>query len=91
MDELEVQRDSLIEEQKTVMIETDKVVAEAIDKVVDTEMKKEFMRYAMLEKPKTTLGRIVSGAFRQFKEWWERYKKPEVKESTIAKLNKIKV
>lgn len=29
----------------------------------------------MLEKPKTALGRIGSGAFRQFKEWWERYKK----------------
>ena len=90
VDELEVQRDSLIEEKKTVMIETDKVVAEAIDKVADTEMKKEFMRYAMLEKPKTALGRIVSGAFRQFKEWWERYKKPEVKESTLEKLERIK-
>ena len=90
VDELEVQRDSLIEEQKAVMVETDKVVAEAIDKVADTEMKKEFMRYAMLEKPKTALGRIVSGAFRQFKKWWERYKKPEVKESTLEKLSRIK-
>lgn len=90
VDELEVQRDSLIEEQKAVMIETDKVVAEAIDKVADTEMKKEFMRYAMLEKPKTALGRIVSGAFRQFKEWWERYKKPKVKESTLEKLERVK-
>lgn len=90
VDELEVQRDSLIEEQKAVMVETDKVVAEAIDKVADTEMKKEFMRYAMLEKPKTALGRIVSGAFRQFKEWWERYKKPKVKESTLEKLERVK-
>lgn len=90
VDELEVQRDSLIEEQKAVMVETDKVVAEAIDKVADTEMKKEFMRYAMLEKPKTALGRIVSGAFRQFKEWWERYKKPEIKESTLEKLERVK-
>lgn len=41
VDELEVQRDSLIEEQKVVVMET--------DKVVDTEIKKVFMRYAMLE------------------------------------------
>ncbi|WP_458457409.1 plasmid recombination protein [Pseudobutyrivibrio sp.] len=94
VEELEVQRDSLIEEQKVVMVETDKVVAEAIDKVADTEMKKEFIRYATLDNPKTALGKLVSGAFRKFKEWWEIYKKPvvleETRESTLGKLARLK-
>lgn len=60
-------------------METDKVVAEAIDKVADTEMKKEFMRYATLDNPRTAIGKIVAGAFRQFKEWWEKYKKMKLR------------
>ena len=39
-----------------------------IDTVVNSEMNKEFMRYASLENPKTTLGKLVSGAFKKFKE-----------------------
>ena len=49
-------------------------------------MKKEFMRYASLENPKTTLGKLVSGAFKKFKEWWDRTKKPEVVERARTSL-----
>jgi len=30
------------------------------------------MRYSTLENPKTTLGKIVSKAFKAFKEWWDK-------------------
>ena len=53
------------------------------------------MRYASLENPKTTLGKLVSGAFKKFKEWWDRTKKPEVTEkartSILEQLREAKV
>ena len=57
-----------------------------MDSVVNTEMKKEFMRYATLENPKTTLGKLVSKAFKTFKEWWDKTKKPEVAEKVRTSL-----
>lgn len=87
---LEKEQESIISTQKAVIKETEKIVESSLNQIVDNEMKKEFMRYAMLEKPKTALGRIVSGAFRQFKEWWERYRESEIKESTLEKLERIK-
>ena len=55
-------------------------VNQYVDSLVNSEMKKEFMRYATLENPKTTLGKIVSKAFKTFKEWWDKTKKPEIAE-----------
>lgn len=53
------------------------------------------MRYASLENPKTTLGKLVSGAFKKFKEWWDKTKKPEVTEkartSILERLREAKV
>jgi len=49
-------------------------------------MSKEFMRYASLENPRTTLGKLVSGAFKKFKEWWDRTKKPEVTEKARTSI-----
>ncbi|WP_207638268.1 hypothetical protein [Pseudobutyrivibrio sp. MD2005] len=43
--------------------------------MADTEMKKEFMRYALLDEPKSALGKLVSGTFRRFKECWEKIEK----------------
>ncbi|MDC7279446.1 plasmid recombination protein [Butyrivibrio fibrisolvens] len=57
-----------------------------VDAVVNSEMKKEFMRYASLENPKTTLGKLVSGAFKKFKEWWDRTRKPEVTEKARTSI-----
>ena len=89
---LEVERDNLIETQNEIINATDKMVDEVVEKMADTEMKKEFMRYALLDEPKSTLGKIVSGAFRKFKEWWERERKPivvlETKESVREKLKR---
>ncbi len=39
------------------------------------------MRYAFLENPKTALGRLVSGAWRKFREWWDEHKKEIAEES----------
>ena len=91
---LEAERDNLIETQNAIVEATDKIVDEAVEKMADTEMKKEFMRYALLEEPRSAMGKLVSGAFRKFKEWWDMYKKPAVveerRESTLKKLKKIK-
>lgn len=44
--------------------------------------------------PKTGIGKLVSGAFRKFKQWWELNKKPvvleEARESTLEKLRRYK-
>ena len=75
---LEVERGNLIENQKEIMDATDKLVNEAAEKMADSEMQKEFMRYALLDEPKSTLGKIVSTAFKKFKVWWEQERKPRV-------------
>ena len=55
-------------------------------------MKKEFMRYALIEELKSKLGIIVSTAFKKFRQWWEQERKPCVvkgtKESVLNKLRK---
>ena len=62
--------------------------------MVENEAQKEFMRYAFLENPKTALGRLVSGAWRKFREWWDEHKREAVekktRESVLAKLNEHK-
>lgn len=87
---LEVERDNLIETQNEIINTTDKMVDEAVEKMADTEMKKEFMRYALLDEPRTPIGKIVSTAFKKFKEWLEQERKTriidETKESVLEKL-----
>ena len=87
---LEVERDNLIETQNEIINATDKMVDEVVEKMADTEMKKEFMRYALLDEPRTPIGKIVSTAFKKFKEWWEQERKPRIidekKESVLEKL-----
>ncbi len=61
-------------------------VNQYVDSVVNSEMKKEFMRYVTLENPKTTLGKIVSKAFKTFKEWWDKTKKPEIAEKAKTSI-----
>ncbi len=62
--------------------------------MVDTEAQKEFIRYAFLKEPKTTIGKIVSGAWRKFKEWWDEHKRETVekktRESVLGKLEELK-
>ena len=57
-----------------------------VEKVVDNEMKQDFMKYATLENPKSALGKLVSEAFKKFKGWWEKAKKPKVVEKAKASL-----
>ena len=35
---------------------------------------------------KQQVGKLVSGAFKKFKEWWDRTKKPEVTEKAITSI-----
>ena len=71
-----------------------KKVDEKVNDMVENEAQKEFMRYAFLENPQTALGRLVSGAWRKFREWWDEHKRDAVekktRESVLAKLNEHK-
>ena len=44
------------------------------------------LRTMSFENPKTTLGKLVSGAFKKFKEWWDRTRKPEVTEKARTSI-----
>ena len=46
----------------------------------------DYLEYVSLENPKTTLGKLVSGAFKKFKEWWDRTKKSEVTEKARTSI-----
>ena len=59
-----------------------KQVDEKVNAMVENEAQKEFVRYAFLENPKTALGRLVSGAWRKFREWWDEHKRNTVEERT---------
>ncbi len=87
---LETEKETIISTQKMMIEETQKLMDSSINQVVDSEMKKEFMQYAMLDHPRTSIGKIVTSAFRKFREWWEIYRKPkvthEVRESVLKRL-----
>lgn len=57
-----------------------------MQKLVEAEAQKEFMRYAFLEEPKSVIGKLVSGAWKKFKVWWDEKKRPEVEEKTRASV-----
>ena len=59
---------------------------ETVQKLVEAEAQKEFMRYAFLEEPKSVIGKLVSGAWKKFKAWWDEKKRPEVEEKTRASV-----
>ena len=83
-----------VEEKETVLEELNKQTEETIRKMVETEAQKEFMRYAFLREPKTALGKLVSGAWRKFKEWWDVHEREAVekktRESVLGKLAELK-
>ena len=84
--EKETQIEALDDTAKEMKQDIESKVDQYVDSVVNSEMKKEFMRYATLENPKTTLGKIVSKAFKTFKEWWDKTKKPEIAEKARTSL-----
>ena len=71
-----------VEVNETVLEELNKQTEETIQTMVETEAQKEFMRYAFLKEPKTPIGKLVAGAWRKFKEWWDMHKRKEVEEKT---------
>ena len=83
-----------VEAKETVLEELNKQTEETIQTMVETEAQKEFMRYAFLKEPKTTIGKIVSGAWRKFKDWWDEHKRDAVekktRESVLGKLAELK-
>ena len=86
--------DSLQMQVNEIQDDTDMVVEKYVEVIADSEMKKDFMKYALLENPKTPLGKLISGAWKKFREWWEKEKKPKVvekaKESVLKKLKETK-
>jgi len=84
-----------VEVKETVLAELNKQTEETIQTMVETEAQKEFMRYAsFLKEPKTPIGKLVAGAWRKFKEWWDMHKRKEVEEKTresvLGKLAELK-
>ena len=77
-----------------VLEELNKQTEETIQAMVDTEAQKEFMRYAFLKEPKTPIGKLVAGAWRKFKDWWDEHKREAVekktRESVLGKLAELK-
>lgn len=71
-----------VEVKETILEELNKQTEETIQTMVETEAQKEFMRYAFLKEPKTPIGKLVAGAWRKFKEWWDMHKRKEVEEKT---------
>ena len=67
---------------------------ECIQKLVDNKAQKEFMRYALLQEPKSALGKLVSEAWKKFKKWWDEKQRPEVeaevRESVMGRLKELK-
>ena len=48
------------------------------------------MRYAFLEIPKSTLVKMVSTAWKQFKGWWKKWNMPKVeKEARVSIKTKL--
>jgi len=86
--------DSLQMHVNEIQDDTDMVVKKYVEAIADAEMKKDFMKYALLENPKSPLGKLISGAWKKFREWWEKEKKPKVvekaKESVLKKLKETK-
>ena len=83
-----------VQENEEKLEEFDAKAEETINKLVETEAQKEFMRYAFLKEPKTLLGKIVSDAWKKFRDWWDRQKRPEiegnVRKSVLGKLANYK-
>ena len=76
-----------VEVNETVLEELNKQTEETIQTMVETEAQKEFMRYAFLKEPKTPIGKLVAGAWRKFKEWWDMHKRKGVEEKTRENRN----
>lgn len=70
----------LEQEIKILTDDKEKLEEEFVKKVVDMEEKKAFLQYAFLENPKTTIGKVVSGAWKQFRNWWASQKQKNVED-----------
>lgn len=83
-----------VEAQEEVLDTLNEQTEECIQKLVDNKARKEFMRYALLQEPKSALGKIVSEAWKKFKKWWDEKQRPEVeaevRESVMGRLKELK-
>lgn len=71
-----------LEAKESTIAELNEQTEVTIQKLVETEAQKEFMRYAFLQEPKSELGKLVSGAWKKFKSWWDKHQRPKVEEAT---------
>ncbi len=83
-----------VEAQEEVLDTLNEQTEECIQRLVDNKAQKEFMRYALLQEPKSALGKLVSEAWKKFKKWWDEKQRPEVeaevRESVMGKLQELK-
>lgn len=76
----------LEQEIKILTDDKERLEEEFVKKVVDTEEKKVFLQYAFLENPKSMIGKVVSGAWKQFRNWWVSQKQKNVEEKARISL-----
>ena len=86
IDRLEEEKDSLIQVKNEISAETEKIVNEVVDKVAESEMQKEFLNLASDENPKSVIGKMVSEAFKKFKDWWVKSRGPQVVDKTKTSI-----
>lgn len=70
----------LEQEIKILTDDKERLEEEFVKKVVDSEKKKMFLQYALIDNPKTMVGKVVSGAWKQFQEWWISKRQKNVEE-----------
>ena len=61
------QKAETLEDLNSALVSISATVEATIQKLVETGAQKDFMRYAFLPEPKTAIGKLVSGAWKQFK------------------------
>ena len=86
--------DSLEQMQTEMEESTQKMVEEYVQKTTEVALKNDFFWFVTQENPTTKLGELAKKVWNQFKDWWERTKKPkleaEARESVLQKLQKNK-
>ena len=84
----------LTEEIQSIEQSKQQAVEEYVKTTTENAAQKEFMHYAQLENPKSPIGKTVSVAWKQFRAWWDKVKKPKVeekaRESILERLEEAK-
>ena len=84
-----------LEQIKTELEEsTQQMVEELVQKTTEASLRDDFFKFVTPENPQSELAKLAVKAWKGFKSWWERTKKPKVeaeaRESVLQRLKKNK-